>query len=128
MTTNCSEVPSSRLELPSHGAVGGQGQVVLLVGVLHCVALGQVPLEVLGEVQGDVKGDSGFPTMAQWVKNLTVVAWVVMEANLPSLARCSGLKDMSLSGVVTAAAEYSIPGLGTSICPGNSRKKKRKSS
>ena len=34
--------------------------------------------------------------MAQWVKNLTAVAWVVVEVQVQSLARSSGLKDLVL--------------------------------
>ena len=34
--------------------------------------------------------------MAQWVKNLTAVGWVTMEAWVQSLAQCSGLKDLAL--------------------------------
>ena len=32
----------------------------------------------------------------QGVKNLTVVAWVAVEAGVPSLAHYSGLKDLVL--------------------------------
>ena len=31
--------------------------------------------------------------MAQWVKNLTSVAWDAAEAQVQSWAQCSGLKD-----------------------------------
>ena len=34
--------------------------------------------------------------MVQWVKNPTVVAWVVGETQVPSLPRRSGLKDPAL--------------------------------
>ena len=34
--------------------------------------------------------------MAQWVKNLTAVAPAAVEAQVPSLAWCGGLKDPSL--------------------------------
>ena len=34
--------------------------------------------------------------MAQWVKNLTAVAWANAEAQVVSLAQCSGLKDLAL--------------------------------
>ena len=40
--------------------------------------------------------------MAQWVKNLTAVAWVTVEAQVRSLAWHSGLKDPV--GVAKAAA------------------------
>ena len=32
----------------------------------------------------------------QWVKNLTAVAWVALEARVQSLAQHSGLKDLVL--------------------------------
>ena len=34
--------------------------------------------------------------MAQWVKNLTAVAWVTVEVQVQSPAHCSGLKDLAL--------------------------------
>ena len=34
--------------------------------------------------------------MSQWVKNLTAAAQVTAEAKVRSLARCSGLKDLTL--------------------------------
>ena len=34
--------------------------------------------------------------MAQWVKNLTAAIWVAAEAQVQSLAPCSGLKDLTL--------------------------------
>ena len=40
--------------------------------------------------------NSGVPTMAQWVKNLTAVAWVTVEVQVQSPAHCSGLKDLAL--------------------------------
>ena len=39
----------------------------------------------------------GAPAVAQWVKNLTVVAWVALEMQDQSLAQCSGLKNPALS-------------------------------
>ena len=38
----------------------------------------------------------GIPTMVQCVKNLTAVAWVAVEVQVQSLARCSGLKVLAL--------------------------------
>ena len=38
----------------------------------------------------------GVPTVVQWVKNLTAVAWVAMEARVGSPAQCSGVKDPGL--------------------------------
>ena len=38
----------------------------------------------------------GVPTVAQWVKNLTAVAWVTAEVWVPSLAWHSGLTDLAL--------------------------------
>ena len=35
----------------------------------------------------------GVPTVAQWVKNPTAVAWVAEEVGLPSSAYSSGLKN-----------------------------------
>ena len=37
----------------------------------------------------------GVPAAAQWVKNLTAVAQVTVEARVQSLARRSGLKDLA---------------------------------
>ena len=36
------------------------------------------------------------PTMAQWVKNPTVVVWITVEVWVQSLAWCSKLKDLVL--------------------------------
>jgi len=36
------------------------------------------------------------PAVAQWVENLTAVAWVAVEAWVRSPARHSGLKDLAL--------------------------------
>ena len=38
----------------------------------------------------------GVPTVVQWVKNLTAVAWVAAEPQVLSLAGCSVLKDLAL--------------------------------
>ena len=38
----------------------------------------------------------GVPTMVQWVKNPTAVAWVTVEAQVRPPALCSGLKDPTL--------------------------------
>ena len=35
--------------------------------------------------------------MAQWVKNLTVAAWVIVEVQVQALAGCNGLKDLALT-------------------------------
>ena len=37
----------------------------------------------------------GVPTVAQWVKNLTAVAWVTVEVQVQS-SWCSGLEDPAL--------------------------------
>ena len=37
--------------------------------------------------------------MAQWVKNSTTVAQVIVEARVQSLAWCSGLKGLVLPGI-----------------------------
>ena len=58
--------------------------------------------------------------MAQWLKNLTAVAPVAMEARVLSQALHSGLKDPGL-------LQLWLPGLGTSICHGYGRKKPPKS-
>ena len=54
------------------------------------------------------------PAMAQWVKNPIAAAWVTAEAQVPSLAWCSGLKDL---------VSASIPSLGISIYSEYSHKK-----
>ena len=41
----------------------------------------------------DQEAIRGVPAVAQWVKNLTVAAWVTVEARVQFLAWCSGLKD-----------------------------------
>ena len=38
---------------------------------------------------------SGVPTVAQWVKNLSAVARVSVEVQVPSPAQYSGLKDLA---------------------------------
>ena len=38
----------------------------------------------------------GVHTVAQWIKNLTAAAQVAVEAQVTSLAQCSGLKDLAL--------------------------------
>ena len=42
------------------------------------------------------KRERGVPSVAQWVKTLTAAAWVNAEAQVWSLAQCSGLKDLAL--------------------------------
>ena len=37
----------------------------------------------------------GVPAVAQWVKTLTAVAWVDVEARVRSLAQCIGLKAVA---------------------------------
>lgn len=36
----------------------------------------------------------GVPTMAQWVENLTAVAWIALEIQVQSLAQYNELKDL----------------------------------
>ena len=50
------------------------------------------------------------PAMVQWVKNLTAVAWLAVDAQVQSPAGHSGLKRISIA---TAIAQ--LPGPGTSI-------------
>ena len=38
----------------------------------------------------------GAPAVVQWVENLTAVAWVPVEVQVPPLAWCRGLKDLVL--------------------------------
>ena len=38
----------------------------------------------------------GVPTVVQWVKNLTVMAWVAAEAQVQYPAWHSGLKDLAM--------------------------------
>ena len=42
--------------------------------------------------QGIQRLKKGVPTVAQWVKNPTEVAWVAVEAQVQSLAWCSGFR------------------------------------
>ena len=43
-----------------------------------------------------IKTKAGGPTVAQWVKNLTVAARVTVEVQFPALVQYSGLKDPML--------------------------------
>ena len=37
----------------------------------------------------------GVPPVVQWIKNLTAVTWVTVEARVQSPAQCNGLKDLA---------------------------------
>ena len=65
------------------------------------------------------------PTVAQWVKNLTVVAWVAAEVQVRSPAQQSGLRMQHCCsfGASRSCSLYFIPSLGTSICCGGHQKK-----
>ena len=62
--------------------------------------------------------------MVQWVKNLTAVAQVAMEALAQPLVQCSGLKDLALQllwlGFSPWSTYYAMPW----VLPKNVRKKK----
>ena len=49
---------------------------------------------------------SGVPTLVQWVKNPTAVARVSEEAQVPSPAQHSGLKDPVLPQIQSLAQEF----------------------
>ena len=59
----------------------------ILVGGIEHKFMGQKTLKTSG---------MGAPTVAQWVKNLTAVAWVAGEVQVPSPAWRHGLKDLAL--------------------------------
>ena len=70
----------------------------------------------------------GVIAMAQWVKNLTAVAWVAAEVLFQSLVQSSGLRIQcccSYSIVCNCGLDL-IPGLRTSICCGATITFKRK--
>ena len=65
------------------------------------------------------KAIRGVPAVTQWVKNPTAVAQAAEEAWVRSLAWCGGLKDLALPQLrYNCCSLDSVPGLGTSICPG----------
>ena len=61
----------------------------ILVGGIEHKFMGQKTLKTSG---------MGAPTVAQWVKNLTAVAWVAGEVQVPSPAWRHGLKDLAWPG------------------------------
>lgn len=65
--------------------------------------------------------------MAQWVKNLTAVAQVTVEAWIPSLAWHNGLKDPALPQRQCSSKPHLgfNSGPGTSICLKYSQKEKK---
>ena len=67
-----------------------------------------------------VKQKAGVPTVAQWIKNQTAVAWITAEAQGQSPAWYSGSKEMVLPHLWLRSqlGSDSVPGLGTSICHG----------
>lgn len=70
----------------------------------------------------------GVSAVAQWIKNLTAAAEVAVEAWVPSLARCKGLKDqLQHKQVAATALSQSISGPGTSICHTAIKLKKKNS-
>ena len=56
--------------------------------------------------------------MAQWVKNPTAVAWVIVEAWFQSLTEHSGLKNTALLQLWLSCSSDSVPGPGTFTCHG----------
>ena len=70
----------------------------------------------------------GVPAVAQWVKNLTEVAWVTVEVQVLSPAQCSELKDLALLQLwhwLQQRLRFS-PWPGNSICCACGYKKKKK--
>ena len=67
--------------------------------------------------------------MVQWVKKLTEVACIAVEARVQSLAQCSGLKDQVLPQLCRGCScdldFIPDPAQGTSICSGFSHLKKK---
>ena len=57
----------------------------------------------------------GVPAMVQWVKNLTAVARVAAEVQVPSPAWCSGLKNLVLPQLCCRSQLQ----LGFDLWPGN---------
>ena len=58
--------------------------------------------------------------MVQWVKSLTAAAPVTAEAQVQSLAHCSGLRIQYCHSysIDHSCSSDSVPGWGTSICHG----------
>ena len=58
----------------------------------------------------------GVPTMAQWVKNVTAVSQVAVEAWVPSLAQGTGLKDLATAAAQIQSQAWELPhALGAAI-------------
>ena len=70
----------------------------------------------------------GVPVLVQWVKNLTAMPQVAAEAQVGSLAWCSELRILHCCscGIGHSCGLNPIPGLGTSIWCGWSKKKEKK--
>ena len=70
----------------------------------------------------------GVPSVVQWVKNPTAEAQVAGEAQVWSLAQCSGLRlqHCRSCSISHSCCLDSLTGLGTSIYRGCSHKKKKK--
>ena len=69
----------------------------------------------------------GVPAVAQWVKNLTAVAWATAEVQVPSLAHHGEARIQYCCGVGRSCISDSIPHLGTPIGCGCSKKERESS-
>ena len=79
-----------------------------------------------GEDEVTEKKKKGVLIASQWVKNLTVAAWVAADAWVGSLAQCGGLRIWCCHGygIGHSCGLDSVPGPGIFICHGCSDLKK----